>query len=46
MSGNQDGSVSVWDSLSGVRVQSTGGEPVLEPAVSFRAHNDTVSSIG
>lgn len=44
MSGNQDGTVSIWDTLV-PPTPLNGSEPVLQPMATFAAHNETVNSL-
>lgn len=46
MSGNQDGAVTVWDTVQAPTSGADGGEPILRPLNSFSAHRDTVNSLG
>jgi len=45
MSGNQDGMVSIWDTLSPPEPLNGGSEPILKPMTTFAAHNETVNSL-
>ena len=44
MSGNHDGTVSIWDSLA-APVEQSQREPILDPLLVFTAHGDTVNGI-
>ena len=44
MSGNQDGTVTVWDRLASPTPQLN-ADPILPPLFTFQAHDETVNGI-
>ena len=45
MSGNHDGSVTVWDTLQPPVLQPNGIDPILPAVLSYQAHDDTANGI-
>ena len=45
MSGNQDGTVSVWDTTQPPVTQETTGDSVIDPILRFAAHGDAVNGV-
>ena len=45
VSGNQDGSVHIWDTQDILATDDPEQEPLLEPVLTFSAHKDTVNGI-
>lgn len=43
VSGNHDGTVSVWDTTQAPTTVPDSQDPVLEPVLNYKAHDDTVN---
>ncbi|XP_038050304.1 telomerase Cajal body protein 1-like [Patiria miniata] len=45
VSGNQDGTVSVWDTTQPPVIQGSNGESIIDPILRFKAHSDAVNGV-